>query len=147
MASEISIHNLKPYFDGTDYPLWKQKMEFYLDSDQVNLWTVVLNGWTPPMKDVDGAQVTKPRNEWSKEEIEANGKNRRAVTVLLSSMSREECSRVQRCDMAKEVWKALVNYHKGTTQVRQQKCQMWVYEYEIFKCKPNESVTEIPTAL
>ena len=107
MASEISIHNLKPFFDGTDYPLWKHKMEFYLDSDQVNLWTVVLNGWTPPMKDVDGAQVTKPRNEWSKEEIEANGKNRKAVTILLSSMSREECSRVQRCDTPKEVWEHL----------------------------------------
>ena len=110
MVLELSIHNLKPYFDRTNYPLWKHKMEFYIDSDQVNLWTVVLNSWTSLIKNVDEAHMPKPRNEWSKEEIEANGKNRRAITVFLSSISKEECSRVQRCDTTKEVWEALMNY-------------------------------------
>ena len=119
MAQEASIGNLKPFFDGTDYPLWKHKMEFYLDSETINLWDMVLDGWSPPMTKERDKEILTPRKDWTKEQKEANAKNRKAVTVLLSSLSREECCRVQRCDSAKDVWETLQNYHEGTSQVRQ----------------------------
>ena len=95
------------------------------------------------MKKEGDKQVLIPRKEWTKEQSEANSKNRKVVSILLSSLTRKECSRVQRCDSVKDVWETLQNYHEGTSQVRQQKCQILIYEYETFMCKPHERVTNM----
>ena len=63
------------------------------------------------MKKEGYKEVLIPRKEWTKEQREANSKNRKTVYVLLISLAREECSRVQRCDSAKDVWETLQNYH------------------------------------
>ena len=107
MAQEISISGLKPFFDGTDYPLWKHKMEFYLDSGTINLWDVILDGWTHPMTKEGDKEIFKAVKDWTKEQKEANTKNRKAITVLLSYILREEYNEVQRCDSAKDIWETL----------------------------------------
>ena len=75
MAQDASINNLRPFFDGTDYPLWKHKMEFYLDSESINLWDVVLDGWVHPFTKEGDKEILTARKDWSKEEKEANAKN------------------------------------------------------------------------
>ena len=65
-------------------------MEFYLDSDPIRLWDVILDWWNPPTKMVDSIQVPKEKKEWSQEEKEENHKNKRAIFVLIASMLREE---------------------------------------------------------
>ena len=54
-------------------------------------------------------KILTARKDWTKEQKEANAKNRKAVTVLLSSLSIEECCRVQRmCGrLSKIIMKAL----------------------------------------
>ena len=135
MGSE-NTSSLKPFFDGSDYPQWKFKMELYLDSDHIKLWDVILDGWEPPKGKVDDEEVVLKRSQWNQTEKDENHKNKRAMITLLSSMSREECGKVQHCQSAKEVWETLENHYEGNIQVRSKKVQLHMYEYELFKIKP-----------
>ena len=85
-----NFSSFRPFFDGSDYPHWKFKMELYLDSDSVKLWDVVLKGWEPPRATVEGVVTTFSRSQWNIEQKEKNHKNKRAMITLVSSMSREE---------------------------------------------------------
>ncbi|XP_050222350.1 uncharacterized protein LOC126672445 [Mercurialis annua] len=137
----------RPFFDGTDFPNWKFCMENYLDMDGVNLWDIVLSGYKAPTKEQDGIEVPWPRNEWTREQTLANGFNRKAICVIISSLCKEEQYRVQHCTIAKEMWKILGNYHEGTIQVQNKKVELLISEYESFKNKPNETITEITNRL
>ena len=70
------------------------------------------------MKIVEGIQVPKKRSEWSQVEKEENYKNKRAMSVLINSMSREERGKIQHCISAKEMWETLENHYEGNIQVR-----------------------------
>ena len=66
MGNEFfSFQTYRSFFDGSDYPFWKYKIKFYLDSDPIKLCDVILDGWNPPMKIIEGIQVVKEINEWS----------------------------------------------------------------------------------
>ena len=56
MDSE-NISSLRPFFDGSDYPHWKFKMELYLDCDSIKLWDIVRKGWEPPKATVNGVET------------------------------------------------------------------------------------------
>ena len=92
------------FFCGTDYAYWRNKMEMFLDSEGVNLWDIIEEGWSPPTKkDTQGNEVTIPREEWNKEQIKANLRNRKAITILYCGLSREEYNEIEHMRMAKEI--------------------------------------------
>ena len=62
-------------------------------------------------------------------------------------MSREEGGKLQHCTLAKKIWKTLENHYKGNIQVRSKKVQLHMYEYELFKMKPQELITEMTNRL
>ena len=43
-----NISSLRPFFDGSDYPYWKFKMQLYLNYDSIKLWDIIRKGWKPP---------------------------------------------------------------------------------------------------
>ncbi|XP_050233152.1 uncharacterized protein LOC126681649 [Mercurialis annua] len=147
MATENFTHTLRPFFDGTDFPNWKFRMENYLDMDGVNLWQIVLIGYVAPTQELDGNIIPWPRKDWTREHIQANALNWKAICVIFSSLGREEQGRVQHCTMAQDMWRILENYHEGTVQVKNKKVELLIGEYEGFKNKPNESVTDTTNRL
>ena len=96
MSSE-NISSLRPFFDGSDYPHWKFKMELYLDCDSIKLWDIVRKGWEPPKATVNSVETIIDRDEWSVIHKEGNHKNRKAMITLVSSMSRDEGVKLQHC--------------------------------------------------
>ena len=76
-----------------------------------------------------------------------NHKNKKAMITLVSSMSREEEGKLQYCTSAKKMWETLKNHYEGNIQVRSKKVQLHMYEYELFKMKPQESITEMTKLL
>ena len=52
-----------PFFTGTDYPYWKARMTWYLQSIDLDVWDVIEDGPTFPIKLVDGVLVPKPKQE------------------------------------------------------------------------------------
>ncbi|XP_050238210.1 uncharacterized protein LOC126687697 [Mercurialis annua] len=137
MATENFFITLKPFLDGSNYKVWKYMMENYLDMQGVDLWSVFLRGWTPPC-DKNGALLK--RQDWSIEQVKENGMNRKAITTLLSSISREEQGRIQHLNCAKQMWETLESYYEGTQQVKGKKLELLLGEYEGFKGLPNEDV-------
>ena len=45
------------------------------------------------------------------------------------------------------MWKILENYHEGTVQVKKKKVELLIGEYEAFKNKKNENVTDTTNRL
>ena len=45
------------------------------------------------------------------------------------------------------MWQTLENHYKGNIQVRSKKVQLHMYEYELFKMKPHESIMEMTNCL
>ena len=56
MGSENNSY-LRPFFDGSDYPHWKFKMELHLDCDSIKLWNIVRKGWELPKAMVNGIEI------------------------------------------------------------------------------------------
>ena len=64
MGSEYqNISSLRPFFDGSDYPYWKFKIELYLDCDPIKLWDIVRRGWETPKVTIDGVITEIPRDD------------------------------------------------------------------------------------
>ena len=92
------------FFYGTDYAYWRNKMEMFLDSEGVNLWEIIEEGWSPPTKkDTQGNEVAIPRKEWNDEQTKSNLRNRKEITILYCGLSREEYNGIKHLRMAKEI--------------------------------------------
>ena len=55
--------NRPPFFTGTDYPYWKTKMTWILQSTDLELWDVIEDDPTFSSKLVDEVMVPKPKQE------------------------------------------------------------------------------------
>ena len=53
------------FFTGTDYPYWKARMTWYLQSTDLDVWDVIEDGPNFPTKLVDEVLVPKPKQEWN----------------------------------------------------------------------------------
>ena len=47
---EIFATNRPPFFTGTDYPYWKTKMTWFLQSTDLDVWDVIEDDLTFPSK-------------------------------------------------------------------------------------------------
>ena len=92
-------------------------MEMFLDSEGVNLWDIIEEGWSPPTrKNNEGNEVVIPRKEWSDEQTEANLRNIKAIITLYCGLSREEYNKIEHLRSAKEIWECLKTKHEGTSE-------------------------------
>ena len=104
MGSESqTFSSLRHFFDESDYPHWKFKMELYLDCDSIKLWDIIRKSWEPPKATINGMKIEIDRDNWNVTQQEANHKNKKAMITLVSSMSREEGGKLQHCISAKEI--------------------------------------------
>ena len=69
------------------------------------------------------------------------------MITLVSSMSREEGGKLQHCTSGKEMWQTLENHYEGNIQVKSKKVQLHMYEYELFKRKSHETITDMTNLL
>ena len=52
--------NRPPFFVGTNYPYWKTKMTWFLQSTDLDVWDVIEDDPNFPSKLIDGVMVPKP---------------------------------------------------------------------------------------
>ena len=112
-------------------------MEIFLDSEGVNLWDIIEEGWNPPTKkDNEGNEAIIPRKEQSDRQSKANLRNRKAIIILYCGLSNEEYNEIEYLRSTKEIWECLKTKHEGTSQVKNKKLQMLGRKYELFEMKP-----------
>ena len=83
MGSELyNFSSLRPFFDGSDYPHWKFKMELYLGCDSFKLWDIFLKCWEPPKVTMEGVTTTFLRDGWNNDQKKENHKNKKDMNYL-----------------------------------------------------------------
>nr|XP_011465752.1 PREDICTED: uncharacterized protein LOC105351877 [Fragaria vesca subsp. vesca] len=138
--------NTPPYFDGTNYSQWKIMMTAFLVSqDDGKQWSAVEDGWKIPERVTtlgSAVSVQKPRAEWTEPEKAAARMNIKALNSLYSALSEGERKRIITCLTAKHAWEVLLTTYEGNEQVREQKLQNLMLEFDDLKMSESESIDE-----
>jgi hypothetical protein len=86
-----------PNFDGTCYNQWKHCMKNYLYSISPKVWQVVC----------DGVEFSDEDEQPTVDQLQKIHCNNKAISILTSSINKEEFNRVDSLDVAKDVWNTL----------------------------------------
>jgi hypothetical protein len=103
-----------PYFDKTCYNQWKHCMKNYLYSISPEVWQVVC----------DGVEFSDEDEQPTSDQLQKIHHNAQAISILASSIDKEEFNRVDGLDMAKDVWNTLRMAHEGSRPMRKAKVKM-----------------------
>nr|GFA58503.1 zf-CCHC domain-containing protein/UBN2 domain-containing protein [Tanacetum cinerariifolium] len=70
-------------------------------------------------------------------------KNNEAKMVIYNALLRKEYERIFMCNTAKEIWKTLLITHQGNSQVKDNKIDLLVQQYEQFVIFEDESIDSV----
>ncbi|XP_012844683.1 PREDICTED: uncharacterized protein LOC105964724 [Erythranthe guttata] len=141
--AEGQSHTRPPLFDGTSYSTWKNRMQEFLISIHCDLWTIILEGPFIPMKDIKGEKVTKEWKELTSADKYLVSMNSKAKNILSCALTINEYNRVCSCSTAKDMWEMLQVTHEGTSQVKEQRINILVHQYEMFNMEQEESISQM----
>ena len=96
-------------------------MRIYVQSVDYELWRIIVKGLKTPTKKVEEINVPKPESEWNEDDLKMLQSNAKAMNILYC---------------------ALEVTHECTNQVKEYKINILVHNYELFKMKSDEFVTE-----
>ncbi|GJV76809.1 hypothetical protein Tco_1508393 [Tanacetum coccineum] len=110
--------------------------------DILDLWHIILNGDFPP---VAKGKVTQILEEVPFEQQDDNlerklAKNNEAKMVLYNALPKKEYERIFMCKTAKDIWQSLLITHQGNGQVKDNKIDLLVQQYEQFTILEEESI-------
>ncbi|XP_027774342.1 uncharacterized protein LOC114078040 [Solanum pennellii] len=136
-----------PLFNGKYYGWWKNRMMDHLIGENPDLWGVILDGPTIPMKTAtDGiTKIPKERKEWNAEDKLAIQNNAKAKKILICGIGPDEYNRISSCQDAKAIWETLQTAHEGTTQVKKSKIDNLNRQYELFRMAEGETIQDMHT--
>jgi hypothetical protein len=100
-----------PYFDGTSYNQWKYYIKNYLYSISLEVWQVIY----------DDVEFLDEDEQPTSDELQKIHRNAQAISILTSSIHKEEFNHVDGLDAAKDVWTTLRMAHEGFKPVRKAK--------------------------
>ena len=133
MTSDNGIHVGKPpFFDGNNYDYWKTRMSTHLKAMSRKLWRVVNDGYV--ILDAKNLTPVDKENEVL---------NDLGVNVLFSALDVSEFNRVKSLTNANDIWKKLMEIHKGTSSVKEAKLYLLKGKFSEFALKKDESVAEM----
>ncbi|GKU99718.1 hypothetical protein SLEP1_g12523 [Rubroshorea leprosula] len=71
-----------PFFDGTNYNYWKNRMKVFMLANVPKAWVVTMKGPYVPMKIVGEREVPKEEIDWNDEDLEKIMINNKAIKVV-----------------------------------------------------------------
>ncbi|KAL4297050.1 hypothetical protein GQ457_12G012970 [Hibiscus cannabinus] len=132
-----------PFFNGANYPYWKNRMMLFIQSTDYSIWDVVLDGPFTPMKREGDTLVPKQRHEWNDEERRRVQMNAKAMHILFCALGPDEYAKMSSCTSAKEIWDKLEVTQEGTSEVKETKIGLLNLSYENFKMEPDEDIKKM----
>ena len=120
--------NKIPFFDGTDYHGWSNRMDQYLMSLGYSVWNMINVQFIPSL-----TEVTDER------EMKQHENNAKAANALLSALSPHEYTRVMNLKSTKDIWDKLKSFHEGDLKVKEAKLQVHRSEYEALRMSSTEN--------
>jgi hypothetical protein len=86
-----------PFFDESNYNQWKHCMKNYLYSISPEVWQVIC----------DGVDFLTEDEQPTSDQLQKTRRNAQVITILTSSVDKEEFNRVDGLNEVKEVWTTL----------------------------------------
>ncbi|XP_028106101.1 uncharacterized protein LOC114305199 [Camellia sinensis] len=117
----------------------------HIQSIDYEVWKIICDGPKVPTKTIDGLLVPKFESEWSSAYYKDIQGNVKAVNMLYCALDATEFNRICTCTTAKEIWDKLIVTHEGTTQVKESRVSVLVHNYELFKMKLDENISQMFT--
>jgi hypothetical protein len=93
--------------------------------------------------DANGIVTPKPENEWTTYEERKWSYDWKARTILISSLGVDEYYRISNCRSVKDMWDTLEIAHEGTNDVKQSKINVLTQEFEFFRIKDGETISDM----
>ncbi|GJT67914.1 zf-CCHC domain-containing protein [Tanacetum coccineum] len=118
------------------------RFETYVKSKDLDLWHVITDGDFPPIQNnpetkKDEVVPFHKQNDDLKKKL---AKNNEAKMVIYNALPRKEYERIFMCQTAKEIWDTLLITHQGNNQVKANKIDLLVQQYEQFMIPEEESI-------
>ena len=88
-----SINRL-PFFDGNNYNYWKCRMIIDFKSINLDLWNIVVNGYTPSKKNY---------KEWNDNENKLATLDGKGLNTLFCAINEDQFNRISNCSTSHEV--------------------------------------------
>jgi gag-polypeptide of LTR copia-type/Zinc knuckle len=133
-----------PLFNGLCFSYWKNRMQIFLEGIDMEMWEVIEDGPTIPMKKIeDGTMVPKTRKEFDANDKKLHQLNKKTMNHLFCALGPNEYNLVSMCKSAKEIWDKLEITFEGTTKVKDSKLRLITLEYELFKANPGEEIKDV----
>ncbi|GJX18619.1 zf-CCHC domain-containing protein [Tanacetum coccineum] len=106
------------------------------------MWHVITDGDFPPIQNnpetkKDEVVPFHKQNDDLKKKL---AKNNEAKMVIYNALPRKEYERIFMCQTAKEIWDTLLITHQGNNQVKTNKIDLLVQQYEQFMIPEEESI-------
>ncbi|PWA67605.1 zf-CCHC domain-containing protein/DUF4219 domain-containing protein/UBN2 domain-containing protein [Artemisia annua] len=133
-----------PLFESDGFLYWKNRFETYVKSKDLDLWHVITNGNFLPIQTNsetkrDEIVPFEKQNDDLKKKL---AKNNEAKMVIYNALPRKEYERIFMCKTAKEIWNSLLITHQGNSQVKDNKIDLLVQQYEQFMIPEEESIDD-----
>ncbi|GJW79863.1 hypothetical protein Tco_0143838 [Tanacetum coccineum] len=108
----------------------------------IHLWHIILNGDFPPVARNKETQVLEmvPFEQQDDDLKKKLAKNNEAKMVLYNALPKKEYERIFMCKTAKDIWQSLLITHQGNSQVKDNKIDLLVQQYEQFTILEEESI-------
>ncbi|GKC22648.1 hypothetical protein Tco_1024798 [Tanacetum coccineum] len=131
-----------PLFESDLFIYWKNRFETYVKTKDLDLWHIVLNGDFPPLAKNEVTQILEvvPFEEQYNDLKKKLAKNNEAKMVLYNALPKKEYERIFMCKTAKDIWQSLLITHQGNIQVKDNKINLLVQQYEQFTILKEESI-------
>ncbi|GJQ95329.1 retrovirus-related pol polyprotein from transposon TNT 1-94 [Tanacetum coccineum] len=131
-----------PLFESDGFIYWKNRFETYVKSKDLDLWHVITDGDFPPIQNnpetkKDEIVSFHKQDDDLKKKL---AKNNEAKMVIYNALPRKEYERIFMCQTAKEIWDTLLITHQGNNQVKANKIDLLVQQYEQFMIPEEESI-------
>ncbi|GJV75621.1 zf-CCHC domain-containing protein [Tanacetum coccineum] len=123
-----------PLFESDGFIYWKNRFETFVKSKDLDLWHVITYGDFPPIQynpefKKDETVSFDKQNDDLKKKL---AKNNEAKMVIYNTLPRKEHEIIFMCKTAKEIWDTLLITHQGNSQVKDNKIDLLVQQYEQF---------------
>ncbi|GJT40280.1 retrovirus-related pol polyprotein from transposon TNT 1-94 [Tanacetum coccineum] len=113
-----------------------------LKSKDIDLWHVITNDDFQPIQQSPETKLNEVIHfEKQSDDLKKRlAKNNEAKMVIYNALPRKEYERIFMCNTAKEIWKTLLITHQGNNQVKDNKIDLLVQQYEQFIISEDESI-------
>ncbi|GJS53409.1 zf-CCHC domain-containing protein [Tanacetum coccineum] len=131
-----------PLFESDSFIYWKHRFETYVKSKDLDLWHVITNSDFQPIVQNPETKLDEviPFEKQTDDLKKRLAKNNEAKMVIYNALPRKEYERIFMCNTEKEIWKTLLITHQGNSQVKDNKIDLLVQQYEQFVISEDESI-------